>query len=230
MKKEAKRLEKEAKLAAKALKTAVIPGGEKKEKVKPAKEKKEEEAPFVNTTPKGEKKGAHQLSTSRVMQAQLPRDSRYVAAYVKWIQPHRYRVGLVRLVGRTRLLSTEQLGQGTFRHPLPSSERDWELTHWTRLDDGYPGLFNSMVGTLDALPSASLKFRSRQRMLGRPTLFLPGFDHAGISTQSVVEKRLYKTNKQTRHDLGREKFLDVVMEWKNELVLRLVRSTSLLIV
>ena len=48
-------------------------------------------------------------------------------------------------------------------------------------------------------------------MLGKTTLFVPGFDHAGISTQSVVEKRLYKTSGKTRHDLGREKFLDTVV-------------------
>ena len=54
-------------------------------------------------------------------------------------------------------------------------------------------------------------------MLGKTTLFVPGFDHAGISTQSVVEKRLYKTGK-TRHDLGREKFIEKVWEWKEECV------------
>ncbi|EGO22806.1 hypothetical protein SERLADRAFT_450542 [Serpula lacrymans var. lacrymans S7.9] len=54
------------------------------------------------------------------------------------------------------------------------------------------------------------------RMLGRTTLFVPGFDHAGISTQSVVEKRLFKATGQTRHDLGREKFLDTVMDWKTD--------------
>jgi valyl-tRNA synthetase len=53
-------------------------------------------------------------------------------------------------------------------------------------------------------------------MMGKTTLFVPGFDHAGISTQSVVEKRLYKTSGQSRHDLGREKFLDLVLDWKNE--------------
>ena len=56
----------------------------------------------------------------------------------------------------------------------------------------------------------------RNRMLGKRTLFAPGFDHAGISTQSVVEKRLFKTHGKTRHDLGREKFLETVMDWKNE--------------
>jgi valyl-tRNA synthetase len=55
-------------------------------------------------------------------------------------------------------------------------------------------------------------------MLGKTTLFVPGFDHAGISTQSVVEKRLFKTSGRTRHDLGREKFLETVLEWKNEFV------------
>lgn len=57
--------------------------------------------------------------------------------------------------------------------------------------------------------------RCRNRMLGKTTLFVPGFDHAGISTQSVVEKRLYKTG-VTRHDLGREKFVEKVWEWKEE--------------
>jgi len=55
-------------------------------------------------------------------------------------------------------------------------------------------------------------------MLGKKTLFVPGFDHAGISTQSVVEKRLFKTEGKTRHDLGRERFLETVMDWKNEQV------------
>ncbi|KAG9018677.1 hypothetical protein FRB90_010593 [Tulasnella sp. 427] len=54
------------------------------------------------------------------------------------------------------------------------------------------------------------------RMLGKTTLFLPGFDHAGIATQSVVEKRLYKLDGKTRYDLGREAFLDKVMEWKED--------------
>lgn len=58
-KKEAKRLEKEAKYAAKAAKVTAAPANEKKAKVEKVKEKEkvEEEAPFVNTTPKGEKKG-----------------------------------------------------------------------------------------------------------------------------------------------------------------------------
>lgn len=54
------------------------------------------------------------------------------------------------------------------------------------------------------------------RMCGHVTLWVPGIDHAGIATQSVVEKLLYKTEKKTRHDLGREKFLEKVWDWKEK--------------
>ncbi|EDQ92506.1 uncharacterized protein MONBRDRAFT_22237, partial [Monosiga brevicollis MX1] len=52
------------------------------------------------------------------------------------------------------------------------------------------------------------------RQLGKTTLWNPGCDHAGIATQSVVEKRIWREEKKTRHDLGREKFLERVWEWK----------------
>ena len=54
-----------------------------------------------------------------------------------------------------------------------------------------------------------------QRMKGRPTLFQPGADHAGIATQMVVE-RLLKRENVTRQDLGREAFIDKVWAWKAE--------------
>ncbi|HEY8491573.1 MAG TPA: class I tRNA ligase family protein, partial [Dehalococcoidia bacterium] len=50
------------------------------------------------------------------------------------------------------------------------------------------------------------------RMRGDPTLWLPGVDHAGIATQNVVERELAKEG-LTRHDLGRERFLERVWEW-----------------
>ncbi len=53
------------------------------------------------------------------------------------------------------------------------------------------------------------------RMKGEPTEYLPGTDHAGIATQNVVEKKLAKEGK-TRFDLGRSKFIDEVLQWKNE--------------
>ena len=45
------------------------------------------------------------------------------------------------------------------------------------------------------------------RMQGKTTLFIPGFDHAGIATQSVVEKQIWAKEKKTRHDYGRENSL-----------------------
>ena len=59
------------------------------------------------------------------------------------------------------------------------------------------------------------------RMLGKTVLYTPGYDHAGISTQSVVEKRLYKSTGQTRHDLGREEFLKRVWAWKDDYQIRI---------
>src|SRR5574338_1321674 len=53
------------------------------------------------------------------------------------------------------------------------------------------------------------------RMCGRNTLWQPGTDHAGIATQMVVERQLNRDN-QTRHDLGREKFVKKIWEWKEE--------------
>ncbi len=53
------------------------------------------------------------------------------------------------------------------------------------------------------------------RQKGKKVLWLPGTDHAGISTQNVVERALLKDG-ISRHDLGREKFLEKVWEWKEE--------------
>ncbi len=53
------------------------------------------------------------------------------------------------------------------------------------------------------------------RMLGKETLWLPGIDHAGIATQSVVERELLKKGIK-REELGREKFLEEVWKWKEK--------------
>ena len=55
----------------------------------------------------------------------------------------------------------------------------------------------------------------QKRMQGFDTLWLPGMDHAGIATQAKVEARLAEDG-ISRYDLGREKFLDKVWEWKDE--------------
>ena len=55
----------------------------------------------------------------------------------------------------------------------------------------------------------------RKRMQGFEVLWLPGMDHAGIATQTLVEKRLAGQG-SSREDLGRERFTDEVWEWKRE--------------
>jgi valyl-tRNA synthetase len=55
-----------------------------------------------------------------------------------------------------------------------------------------------------------------RRMQGRDALWQPGTDHAGIATQMVVERLLPKETNQTRQEMGREKFLERVWQWKAE--------------
>jgi len=64
----------------------------------------------------------------------------------------------------------------------------------------------------NSLQDALIRYK---RMRGFEAVWLPGTDHAGIATQVVVERLLLKEGK-TRHDLGREKFLERVWQWKEE--------------
>lgn len=54
------------------------------------------------------------------------------------------------------------------------------------------------------------------RMLGQPTLWLPGSDHAGISAELVVEKLIKQQENKSKTELGREEFLSRVWQWMNE--------------
>ncbi|WP_313281433.1 valine--tRNA ligase [Stutzerimonas balearica] len=67
-------------------------------------------------------------------------------------------------------------------------------------------------GFNNAIMDALIRWR---RMQGRKTLWQPGTDHAGIATQMVVERQLAAQG-VSRHDLGREKFLEKVWQWKEE--------------
>ncbi len=55
-----------------------------------------------------------------------------------------------------------------------------------------------------------------KRMSGYNAMWLPGTDHAGIATQTVVEKELKKTKNLTRHQLGRDAFVEQVWQWKHQ--------------
>ena len=60
------------------------------------------------------------------------------------------------------------------------------------------------------------------RMKGFNSLWMPGTDHAGISTQAVVERRLLELEGKTRHDLGREKLVERIWAWKDEYQRRII--------
>jgi valyl-tRNA synthetase len=81
-------------------------------------------------------------------------------------------------------------------HPPPNVTGDLHLGHALQLS-----LADTIVRT--------------RRMQGYNVLFQPGYDHAGISTQSAVEKHL-ATQGKTRQDLGREAFVELVWEWLRE--------------
>ena len=66
-----------------------------------------------------------------------------------------------------------------------------------------------------------------KRMQGYAALWLPGYDHAGIATQIKVEEELRKEG-LTRYDLGREKFLERVWDWKNKYGDRIVKQQQTL--
>jgi valyl-tRNA synthetase len=67
-----------------------------------------------------------------------------------------------------------------------------------------------------------------KRMQGYSALWMPGTDHAGIATQIKVEENLRKEEGLTRYDLGREKFLERVWDWKNQYGSRIIKQLKTL--
>ncbi|MDA8792844.1 valine--tRNA ligase [Bacteriovoracaceae bacterium] len=65
----------------------------------------------------------------------------------------------------------------------------------------------------NACQDALIRFK---RMKGHKTLWIPGYDHAGISTQAKVEKLVFEKEGKTKHDLGREEFTNRIWKWKEE--------------
>ncbi|KAF8493570.1 valine-tRNA ligase [Gautieria morchelliformis] len=185
-KKAAKMAERQAKQAAKVVKEVMT--GEKKEKVKPVKEKKDEEVPFVNNTPKGHKKDMSQPMASGYNPIAVE------SAWYDWWEAQGFFEPKTNADG-----SPQNASNGTFVIPAPPPN--------------VTGALHIGHGLTVAIQDTLIRWN---RMLGKATLFVPGFDHAGISTQSVVEKRLYKTSGKSRHDLGREGFLETVWQWKHE--------------
>ena len=67
-----------------------------------------------------------------------------------------------------------------------------------------------------------------RRMQGYDALWMPGTDHAGIATQAVVETRLFKEEKKTRHDIGREALVARIWAWKDEYEKRILSQLRLM--
>jgi valyl-tRNA synthetase len=75
------------------------------------------------------------------------------------------------------------------------------------------GVLHMGHALVETLQDVIIRFK---RMSGFETLWVPGTDHAGISTQTIVEKHLIKTFHKRRTDFTREEFLTFVWKWKNE--------------
>ncbi|KAI6779603.1 Valine--tRNA ligase-like protein [Emericellopsis cladophorae] len=200
LEKERKKAEKVAKLEAKKAKQAAE-AASKPVKEKKVKEKKPEEVlpDYVEETPAGEKK--------RIRSFDDPHFKAYnpiavESAWYSWwekeglFKPRFKEDGSVRDEGKFVIV-----------HPPPNVTGALHMGH--------------ALG--DSLQDVLIRWN---RMQGKTTLWLPGCDHAGISTQSVVENMLWRREQKTRHDLGREKFIETVWEWKGEYHKRINQALS----
>ncbi|KAJ9157962.1 hypothetical protein NKR23_g596 [Pleurostoma richardsiae] len=192
LEKERKKLEKKAKFEQKkAAQAAAAPaaGKPKEKKEKPGKTEEEALPPYVEDTPVGEKK------------ILKPFDNPYYSSYhpaavesawYSWWEKQGYFKPEFTPEGEVK-------PEGSFVVvvPPPNVTGALHMGH---------ALGNSLQDLL-------IRWN---RQKGKTTLWLPGCDHAGIATQSVVEKMLWRRKQQTRHDLGREKFVELVYDWKNE--------------
>jgi valyl-tRNA synthetase len=189
--KERKKAEKAAKLEAKKAKLAAEAASKPAAKEKKAKEKKPEEVlpDYVEDTPAGEKK--------RIRSFDDPHFKAYnpiavESAWYSWWEKEGFFKPQFKEDGSVR-----DEGKFVIVHPPPNVTGALHMGH--------------ALG--DTLQDALVRWN---RMQGKTTLWLPGCDHAGISTQSVVENMLWRREQKTRHDLGRSKFIDTVWEWKGE--------------
>eukprot|EP00978_Attheya_sp_CCMP212_P004890 scaffold10708_cov50-Attheya_sp.AAC.9 len=175
-----------------------LKGNKKDKKVKPQwgdgnDKKKEKKAPppkapeFVNRTPKGEKK-----DLSKIPMADAYHPKAVEAAWQDW---------------------WEASGYYSCDPALAEGKSDDEKFVMVIPPPNVTGSLHLGHALTAAVEDTLTRWH---RMKGHATLYVPGTDHAGIATQSVVEKMLMKESKQTRHDLGREKFVEKVWEWKNE--------------
>ncbi|XP_050555637.1 valine--tRNA ligase [Spodoptera frugiperda] len=187
LEKEAKKAAKLEKLKAKLDKKSAAPAVQKDKPEKKVKELKEG-AVYTAETAQGDKKDV----TSSMPDAYSPR---YVeAAWYAWWEKQGF---FKPEYGRKSVLEPNPKGKFAMVIPPPNVTGTLHLGH---------ALTNAVQDSLTRW----------HRMNGKTTLWNPGCDHAGIATQVVVEKKLWREEKKTRHDLGRENFIKKIWEWKEQ--------------
>ncbi|KOC62310.1 Valine--tRNA ligase [Habropoda laboriosa] len=160
---------------------------EKNEKIEKKKENKESAVYTVNTLA-GEKKDV----TSTMPEAYSPK---YVeAAWYAWWEKQGF---FKPEYGRKNILESNPKGKFVMVIPPPNVTGFLHLGH----------------ALTNAVQDAITRWN---RMKGRTTLWNPGCDHAGIATQVVVEKKLWKEEQKSRHDIGRDNFIQKIWTWKEE--------------
>lgn len=181
--KERQKAEKAAKLAAKQEKQKAMQAASKP---KEGKEKKKQEKlpPYKEETPKGEKKILKSLD-DEYHKAYIP--SVVESAWYDWWEKEGYHHPEFAKDGNVK-----DAGYYVISIPPPNVTGALHIGH----------------ALATSLQDALIRWN---RMKGKTVLYVPGCDHAGISTQSVVENMLYnRRNGMTRHDLGREKFVSTL--------------------
>ncbi|RKF63953.1 Valine--tRNA ligase, mitochondrial [Golovinomyces cichoracearum] len=194
LEKERKKAEKQAKFDQKKARTAITPSliGSKSKEKKELAQKKAEEVKIPNyceNTPAGDKKILKSFEDPHYKAYNpIAVESAWYAWWEKegFFKPEFTADGKVKPAGSFVIVE-----------PPPNVTGNLHMGH--------------ALGT--ALQDVMIRWN---RMHGKTTLWLPGCDHAGISTQSVVENMLWRRENKTRHDLGRTKFVETVWEWKNE--------------
>lgn len=107
-----------------------------------------------------------------------------------------------------KALYQKWLEAGIFKASSDSRKKPYTIVLPPPNVTGVLHMGHALTGTLEDI------LIRRKRMQGFNALWIPGTDHAGIATQMVVERSLLAEEKKTRHELGREKFLEKVWEWK----------------
>lgn len=111
---------------------------------------------------------------------------------------------------REKELYSKWIEWGVFTPSPDSNKKPYTIVLPPPNVTGVLHMGHALTGTLEDI------LIRKKRMEGFNVLWLPGTDHAGIATQMVVERHLKAESNISRHDLGRDKFLERVWEWKEK--------------